>query len=157
MRRLLTVAAAVCAIAACTSNSGESAGSAPTSTAASTAAVGNTKQVCADAEKVLADSSGRYSQEMTKIMKAASTGDRSATADAVTTIKRLFNAWADGLREQAAKATDAGLTAALNDAASQIRKVSDSIRSMTDLKKADQLLDGPSLKAANEKMEQYCG
>lgn len=160
MRRLLTVAAlaALCATAAaCTSDSGDSASNGPTSAAASTpAAAGNTRQVCSDAEKVLADSSGRFSQEMTRIMKAASTGDRSATADAVTTIKRLFNAWADGLREQAGKATDAGLEAALNDTANQITKVSGSIRSMNDLKKADTLLDSPSFKAANEKVEQYC-
>jgi hypothetical protein len=162
MRRLVIAAAlaAMCTTtAACTSASGKSPSSSPTSAAASTAAAAsaNTRQVCSDAQKVLADSSGRFSQEMTRIMKAASTGDKSATADAVTTVKRLFTTWAKGLREQAAKATDPGLKAALDDVATQIKKVSDSIRSMNDLKKADALLDSPSLKAAYEKKEQYCG
>jgi membrane-bound lytic murein transglycosylase len=165
MRRLLAAAAlaALCATAAaCGSDSDNPpGGSASTTTGAAAtttaAASGNTKQVCTDAEKVITDSTAQFTQELTKAMTAAASGDKSASTEAVTTVKNMFTQWANGLRAQADKATDSELKAALNDTADEIAKVANEIKSMDSLQQADKLLDSPELEAANKKIESICG
>ena len=165
MRRLMaaTVFAVLCATATACSDSGDSpsaatsaATSAPTSAATSAAKAaggsGNTKQVCADVQKVITDATTKFSQELVKLTTAK--GDDAA---AVRTIKTLFNEWAAGIREQAAKATDAQLKTALNDAADQLAKVADSIKSTANLAQADKMLDAPEVQAAEAKFESLCG
>jgi Cu/Ag efflux pump CusA len=163
MRRLMAAAAlaVLCATATACSDSGDSSsasatgGSATASAAATTAAgSGNTKQICADAQKVVTDATTKFTQELTKVLANAANG---SDADAVKPIKNLFTEWADGLRELADRATDGQLKSALNDTADQIAKVAGSIKSATDLEQADKLLDTPEVQAAEEKFEKFCG
>jgi hypothetical protein len=166
MRRLLAAAAlaALCATTAACGSDGDNspsrggpASAAAAATTAATSGYGNTKQICADAQKVITDSTAKFSQELTKVLGAASGGDASAKADAVKTIKAMFTELADGLRKQADKATDGQLEAALGETADQIAKVAGSIKSTDDLDQTDKLLDAPELEAANKKLESFCG
>jgi hypothetical protein len=162
MRRLLaaTALAALCATAAaCGSDGDNSPGHSAATTAgvaATTAAApGNTKQICADIQKVSTDATAKFSQEFTKIRVAAASGDKSAEADAVKIIKTMFTEWANGLRAQADKASDGELAAALNDTADEIEKVAGSLTSADDLKQVDKLFQSPERGAA--KIGSFCG
>jgi hypothetical protein len=162
MRRLLAAAAlaALFTTAACGSDSGDkptAGGSTAAGGATTAAASGNTEQICADAQKVVADSTTKFTQELTKVMTDAASGNASAEDAAVTTMKTMFTEWAEGMREQAGKASDEQLKTALNDTADEISKVATSIKSMNDLEQADKLLDSPALEAASKKMESLCG
>jgi hypothetical protein len=160
MRRLMAAAAlaVLCATAAACSDSGDSpsasasGGSATASAPATGAAAGsgNTKQICADAERVITDAVTKFGQEVGKLNASS---DPSASAQ---TIKTMFSDWADGLRDLADKATDAQLKAALKEAADQIAKVAGSITSAANLQQADKLLDSPEVKAAESKLESLC-
>jgi hypothetical protein len=166
MRRLMAAAvlAVLCATAAACSDSDDSptasapggSSSASASAAATAAAAsgaparsGNTKQVCADAQKVVTDAITQFTQDVSKLGPSP---DRSAAAQ---TVKALFRDWADGLRELADKATDAQLTTALKDTADQIAKVAGSVNA--DLRQTDKLLDSPEVRAAQSKIESLCG
>jgi hypothetical protein len=164
MRRLLAAAAlaVLCATAAACGDSGDSGGSsssAATTGAANNAAAGsdNTSQVCADAKKVITDSTAKFTEELGKAFTAAATGGDAANAETVKAVKAMFTEWADGLRAQAEKASDDQLQKALKDTADQIAKVAGSIKSLDDLQQADKLLDAPELEAANKKIESICG
>lgn len=162
MRRLLAAAALaiLCATAAaCGSDNGNPSGGGATSAPANKAAAAgdNTKQVCADAEKVVTDSTAKFSQELTKILTDAASGDPSADKAAVNSVKGMFNEWAAGLREQAGRASDDELKTALNDAADGIEKAASEIKSRADLQQADKLLDAPELTRANEQLDKICG
>jgi hypothetical protein len=160
MRRLLAAAvfAALFATAACGSGDDNSSGNGGANAASATtaAAAANTEQICADAKKVIADSTAKFTQELSKILTSAGSGNTAASNDSVTTIKTMFNEWAEGLREQADKATDGQLKSALKDTADQLEKVAASIKSATDLAQADKLLDSPELDAASKKIESLC-
>jgi hypothetical protein len=161
MRRLMAAAvfAALFATAACGSGDDNASGDGGANSAATTAAAAaaNTKQICADAKKVVTDSTAKFSQEMSKVLTAAASGDKTAADDSVSTVKTMFTEWAEGMRAQAEKATDAELKAALNDAADQIAKVATSITSADDLQQATKLLDAPEFDAAGKKIESICG
>jgi hypothetical protein len=160
MRRLMAAAvlAVLCATAAACSDSddsptasasgGSAAASAPAAASGAPAGSGNTKQICADAQKVVTDAITQFTQEVSKL------GASSDTSAAAQTVKTLFRDWADGLRELADKATDAQLKAALKDTADQIAKVAGSITA--DLRKADKLLDSPEVQAAQSKFDALC-
>jgi hypothetical protein len=160
MRRLLAAAvfAALFATAACGSGDDAAGDGGTTAGPATTAAAAaNTEQICADAKKVVTDSTAKFTQELGKILTSAASGDPSANSDSVNTIKTMFTEWAQGLRDQADKATDGQLKSALSETADQIAKVATSIKSATDLEQADKLLDSPELEAASKKIESICG
>ena len=156
MRRPLAAAALavlVATVSACggDSDSGSTAAAPPADTAA------NTAQVCADAEKVVEDSTKKFAAEITKTLTAAATGDKSVTDTAVAEVKELFTVWADGIRGQAGKALDPELKTALTTMSEQLDKVASNVKSVDDLQNADKLLDSPEFKAADQKLTELCG
>jgi hypothetical protein len=162
MRRLLAAAAlaVLCTTAAACGDGGDSAGDPPTpppglASPAAAAGSNNTTQVCADTKKVIADSTAKFTEELSKAFTAAATGGDDA--EAVTAVKTMFTEWADGLRAQADKATDGELKAALADTADQIGKVAGSIKSLDDLQQADKLLDTTEMQDAEKKIDSLCG
>lgn len=166
MRRLLAIVTAtlLVTLAACSSDNTDTTGSDGNTAATATAAAGddntgddNTKQVCADARTVFTDSTEKFTEEISKAMTlAASGGASTAEETALNSVKALFGEWAGGLREQAAKATNPELKAALGEIADGIAKVADKIKTMADLEAAHKLLDTPELTAAGEKLEALC-
>jgi hypothetical protein len=165
MRRLLAAAALATVLfaAGCGSDGNDASGDSgatpgpASTTAGANAAGGNTEQVCTDARKVVTDATAKFTQEIGKAYAAAASGNPAANDQSVQTIKTMFTDWAKGLRAQAEKATDGQLKTALADAATEVEKVSGSIRSATDLEQADKLLDSPALDAASKKIESICG
>jgi hypothetical protein len=114
-------------------------------------ATGSDKQVCADQEKLVADSTRKFGEE---IVKAAS-GDGGDKA-AIAAVKTLFSEWAAGMRTQAGKATNADLKSALTQYATGLDKVNSQINGIEDLDKLGDLNTG-EIETATNKILEICG
>jgi hypothetical protein len=113
-------------------------------------ATGSDRQVCADTEKLIADSTRKFGEELVKA--AQSGGDQAA----LSAVKTLFAEWASGLRQQAGKASNPTLKTALGEYAAGLEKVNGQLNTFADLEKLDQL-NTPEIEAATEKIAQICG
>lgn len=175
MRRVLvaaalaTLCATTVAVTACGSASEESPDASRSGTATATAmattgadgaaadgADANTKQICADAVKVLTDSTEKFSKELTKLATSGANAGQETKDAMVSTFTAVFADWSAGLRELVGKATSAELKAALSDLADQVEDVGAKIRSFADLERVDTLLDAPGLDAASGKLKSFC-
>jgi hypothetical protein len=114
-------------------------------------ATGNDKQVCDDQEKLVADSTRKFGEEIVK----AATGEGGEAA-AVAAVKTLFSEWAAGMRTQAGKATNAELKGALTDYATGLDKVNSQINGVADLDKLGDL-NTAEIETATDKILRICG
>jgi hypothetical protein len=114
-------------------------------------ATGNDKQVCDDQEKLVADSTRKFGEEIVK----AATGEGGEAA-AVAAVKTLFSEWAAGMRTQAGKATNAELKSALTDYATGLDKVNSQINGVADLDKLGDL-NTTEIETATDKILKICG
>lgn len=113
-------------------------------------ATGADKQVCADQEKLVADSTMKFSQA---VVQASQGGNEQATVDAV---KTLFSDWAKGMRTQAGKAVSPELKDALNQYATGLEKVNSQIKGVGDLEKLGDL-NTTDIEQATDKVLRICG
>jgi hypothetical protein len=114
-------------------------------------ATGSDKQVCADQEKLVADSTRRFGEA---VVRAAS-GDGGEQA-AVNAVKTLFSEWAAGMRTQAGKATSPELKQALTEYAQGLEKVNSQINGVQDLDKLGDL-NTAEIESATDKVLRICG
>ncbi|WP_213454073.1 hypothetical protein [Rhizomonospora bruguierae] len=155
MRRLMAAAlfaALALTAAGCGTDSTPSANS-----SASPGPDANTQQVCADARKVITDSSAAFSKQMAQIAVAAATGRGEPEKTAVTELKRLITDWSTGLKEQAGKAVDPALKEALSDMSDGFATAGAKFKSFKDTEKATEYMDSPQIQAASQKLESICG
>jgi hypothetical protein len=113
-------------------------------------ATGADKQVCTDQEKLVADSTMKFSQAM---VQASQGGNEQATVNAV---KTLFSDWANGMRTQAGKAVSKDLKDALTQYAQGLEKVNNQIKSVGDLEKLGDL-NTTEIEQATDKVLRICG
>jgi hypothetical protein len=114
-------------------------------------ATGNDKQVCADQEKLVAESTRKFGEAVVK----AATGEGGEQA-AVAAVKALFSEWAAGMRTQAGKATDPELKGALTEYATGLDKVNSQINGIADLDKLGDL-NTAEIESATDKILRICG
>lgn len=113
-------------------------------------ATGSDKQVCADQEKLVADSTRRFGEA---VVQASQGGGEEA---AVKAVKTLFSEWATGMRTQAGKATSPELKAALTEYAQGLEKVNGQINGVQDLDKLGDL-NTAEIESATDKVLRICG
>lgn len=113
-------------------------------------ATGTDKQVCADQEKLVAESTRKFGEA---VVQASQGGGEQAT---VTAVKTLFSDWAAGMRTQAGKATSPELKQALNEYATGLEKVNAQINGVQDLDKLGDL-NTAEIEAATDKVLRICG
>jgi hypothetical protein len=113
-------------------------------------ATGTDKQVCADQEKLVAESTMKFSQAA---VQASQGGNEQATVDAV---KTLFSDWANGMRAQAGKAVSPELKEALTQYAQGLEKVNGQIKGVGDLEKLGDL-NTTEIEQATDKVLRICG
>jgi hypothetical protein len=116
----------------------------------------NTAQVCADAEKAITESTTEFATAMQGITTAMAGGDETAKAAALARTKDVFATWAAAVQEQANKALDPELKAALTTLGAEFASLTTKITSFEDLAKLEQLMESPAAEAAGEKMESLC-
>jgi hypothetical protein len=114
-------------------------------------ATGTDKQVCADQEALVAESTRRFGEAVVK----AATGEGGEQA-AVAAVKTLFSEWAAGMRTQAGKATNPELKNALTEYATGLDKVNSQINGIADLDKLGDLNTG-EIESATDKILSICG
>jgi hypothetical protein len=114
-------------------------------------ATGSDKQVCADQEKLVADSTRKFGEEVVK----AATGEGGEQA-AVAAVKTLFSEWASGMRTQAGKAQNPELKKALTEYATGLDKVNSQINGVNDLDKLGDL-NTAEIESATDKILTICG
>jgi hypothetical protein len=114
-------------------------------------ATGTDKQVCADQEALVAESTRRFGEAVVK----AATGEGGEQA-AVAAVKTLFSEWAAGMRTQAGKATNPDLKNALTQYAIGLDKVNGQINGIADLDKLGDLNTG-EIESATDKILEICG
>lgn len=114
-------------------------------------ATGNDKQVCDEQEKLVADSTRKFGEEIVK----AATGAGGEQA-AVAAVKTLFAEWAAGMRTQAGKASNPELKGALNEYATGLDKVNSQISGVADLDKLGDL-NAAEIESATDKILRICG
>jgi hypothetical protein len=114
-------------------------------------ATGSDKQVCADQEKLVAESTRKFGEAVVR----ASQGDGGEQA-AVDAVKTLFGEWAAGMRTQAAKATSPELKQALTEYAQGLEKVNAQINGVQDLDKLGDL-NTTEIEQATDKVLRICG
>jgi len=114
-------------------------------------ATGSDKQVCADQEKLVADSTRKFGEEVVK----AATGEGGEQA-AVAAVKTLFSEWASGMRTQAGKAQNPELKSALTEYATGLDKVNSQINGVNDLDKLGDL-NTAEIESATDKILKICG
>jgi hypothetical protein len=114
-------------------------------------ATGSDKQVCADQEKLVADSTRRFGEAV--VQAASGNGGEQA---AVTAVKTLFSEWAAGMRTQAGKATSPELKQALTEYAQGLEKVNSQINGVQDLDKLGDL-NTAEIESATDKVLRICG
>jgi hypothetical protein len=115
------------------------------------APAGSDKQVCADQEKLVADSTRKFGEEVVK----AAQGNGGEQA-AVAAVKTLFAEWASGMRTQAGKATNPELKGALTEYAVGLEKVNAQINGVADLDKLGDL-NTAEIESATDKVLRICG
>jgi hypothetical protein len=164
MRRLIATAALAALVAtgsACTTSTGSGSGSSATPTASTTAGTGSgtadTKQVCADAQKVITDSTGELGVDLQKVVTAAASGDQAKQDSAISALRDLFTRWSNGLREQAGKASNADLKAALTTYADKLAAVASQVKTFADLDKANAVVSAPEVVDAARTVTKLCG
>jgi hypothetical protein len=113
-------------------------------------ATGVDKQVCADQEKLVAESTRKFGEA---VVQASQGGNEQATVNAV---KTLFSEWAAGMRTQAGKAQSAELKQALTEYAQGLEKVNSQINGVADLDKLGDL-NTSEIEAATDKVLRICG
>jgi hypothetical protein len=113
-------------------------------------ATGADKQVCADQEKLVAESTRKFGEA---VVQASQGGNEQATVNAV---KTLFSEWAAGMRTQAGKAQSAELKQALTEYAQGLEKVNSQINGVADLDKLGDL-NTSEIEAATDKVLRICG
>ncbi|GAA0903495.1 hypothetical protein [Virgisporangium aurantiacum] len=114
-------------------------------------ATGSDKQVCADQEKLVADSTRRFGEAV--VQAASGEGGEQA---AVNAVKTLFSEWAAGMRTQAGKATSPELKQALTEYAQGLEKVNSQINGVQDLDKLGDL-NTAEIESATDKVLRICG
>jgi len=114
-------------------------------------ATGSDKQVCADQEKLVADSTRKFGEAVVK----AATGEGGEQAT-VAAVKTLFSEWASGMRAQAGKAQNPELKKALTDYAAGLDKVNSQINGIGDLDKLGDLNNG-DIETATDRILAICG
>jgi hypothetical protein len=114
-------------------------------------ATGNDKAVCDEQEKLVADSTRRFGEEIVK----AATGEGGEQA-AVAAVKKLFADWAAGMRTQAGKASNPELKGALTEYATGLDKVNSQINGVADLDKLGDL-NTAEIESATDKILRICG
>jgi len=114
-------------------------------------ATGSDKQVCADQEKLVADSTRKFGEAVVK----AATGEGGEQAT-VAAVKTLFSEWASGMRAQAGKAQSPELKSALTDYAAGLDKVNSQINGIGDLDKLGDLNNG-DIETATDRILAICG
>jgi hypothetical protein len=114
-------------------------------------ATGTDKQVCADQEKLVADSTRKFGEAVVQ----ASQGGGGEQA-AVNAVKTLFTEWAAGMRTQAGKAVSAELKQALTEYAQGLEKVNNQIKGVQDLDKLGDL-NTTEIEQATDKVLRICG
>jgi hypothetical protein len=114
-------------------------------------ATGSDKQVCADQEKLVADSTRRFGEAVVQ----ASQGNGGEQA-AVNAVKTLFAEWAAGMRTQAGKAVSPELKQALTEYAQGLEKVNNQINGVQDLDKLGDL-NTAEIESATDKVLRICG
>jgi hypothetical protein len=114
-------------------------------------ATGNDKVVCDEQEKIVADSTRKFGEEIVK----AATGEGGEAA-AVAAVKTLFAEWAAGMRTQAGKASNPELKSALNEYATGLEKVNSQINGVADLEKLGDL-NTAEIETATDKILKICG
>jgi hypothetical protein len=112
-----------------------------------TTAGGNAKQVCAAA--VTASSTGTlaYVDEVSKMLRAAGSGDQAAATAAEGRLEKALETWSAELRKQAGTATDAQLKTVLTDLAGQVDHLGTKIETVDDAK----------LSAVQDRLDALCG
>jgi hypothetical protein len=113
-------------------------------------ATGTDKQVCADQEKLVADSTLKFGEA---VVKASQSGDEQA---AVGAVKTLFREWAAGMRTQAGKAVSPELKEALTQYAQGLDNVNNQIKNAADLQKLGDL-NTTEIEQATDKVLRICG
>ena len=114
-------------------------------------ATGTDKQVCADQEKLVADSTRRFGEAV--VQAAQGNGGEQA---AVNAVKTLFAEWAAGMRTQAGKAVNPELKQALTEYAQGLEKVNNQINGVQDLDKLGDL-NTAEIESATDKVLRICG
>jgi hypothetical protein len=114
-------------------------------------ATGSDKQVCDEQEKLVAESTRKFSEAVVK----AATGEDSEQAT-IAAVKALFGEWAAGMRTQAGKATNPELKGALTEYATGLDKVNSQINGIGDLDKLGDL-NTAEIESATDKILRICG
>jgi hypothetical protein len=114
-------------------------------------ATGDDKVVCDEQEKLVADSTRKFGEEIVK----AATGEGGEQA-AVAAVKTLFAEWAAGMRTQAGKASNPELKGALTEYATGLDKVNSQINGVADLDKLGDL-NTAEIESATDKILRICG
>jgi hypothetical protein len=91
---------------------------------------GNAKEVCAAVMQTSSESATAFVRELVKSLEAASKGDTTGAEAARKRADTVLDNWAAALREQATKATDERLKAALNEVAAEVSRMNGSVESV---------------------------
>ncbi|HZN16932.1 MAG TPA: hypothetical protein VFB84_01910 [Micromonosporaceae bacterium] len=152
MRRVLALAALAAALfaAGCGDTNDSTTGGSPATTLAD-----NTKEVCAAAEKAIADGTTRLGGEMGRIATAAATGDAAAKQQALDSVKNLLKSWSTGVRAEADRATNPELKQALTTFSAEVDKMDASLTSFDKLKDLGNF-ETPEIKTASETVNRLC-
>jgi hypothetical protein len=154
MRRFaaaIALAAAVAATTACGADPGSAAWVTP-----SVDVSANSAEVCAATKNLVRASVTKLSESLATLI-TVKPDDKAAQDRAIATVKKIFNQWAVGMREQAGRAADPDLKAGLTESAAGLAAAATQIKTFDDLERAGGTLNNAKMEAAGKKMEKVCG
>jgi exonuclease VII large subunit len=157
MRRLaaVTVVAAIAFVAAGCGSDTASDPTASTPTAAATSAsptpdgAADTKQVCAEVKQLNSESASKITAAITTAVQAAAKNDQAAGEKAVAEANATTKSWVSGLEAASTKAGDPELAKALNDLATEVKKLESEDATLDQLK--------TTVKNGETALAKYCG
>jgi hypothetical protein len=106
---------------------------------------------------VITDSTGELGVDLQKVVTAAASGDQAKQDSAISALRDLFTRWSNGLREQAGKASNADLKAALTTYADKLAAVASQVKTFADLDKANAVVSAPEVVDAARTVTKLCG
>jgi hypothetical protein len=106
---------------------------------------------------VITDSTGELGVDLQKVVTAAASGDQAKQDSAISALRDLLTRWSNGLREQAGKASNADLKAALTTYADKLATVASQVKTFADLDKANAVVNAPEVVDANRTVTKLCG
>ncbi|MFD0821298.1 hypothetical protein ACFQ0D_23995, partial [Micromonospora zhanjiangensis] len=108
---------------------------------------GNAREVCAAVTEAGSSSAQKFVAALAKMLQASSANDTKTADTARRDAEVVLAGWSAAVREQAARATDARLKAALTDNAAAIAKIKPDVTSVNE----------STLAQLQQRVDQLCG